>query len=159
MATSGYTATTEGEVALAAAGATKSILSIQAGTEFGVDLKGFWVDFDGTTASNNPVKIIVATCDFATAGTAGSTPTVRQVYGRLGTTGFVAKANYSAEPTTVVSVDEFALDPNKGLFRYDWPLGETPDFTLNDGFVIQARIETADTVSAAIRAGMRFERT
>jgi hypothetical protein len=158
VAKSGYTVTTEGEVALAAAGTLKTLLTIQAGTEFGVDLHGFWVDFDGVSATDKPVKIIIATCDFATAGTAATTPTVRQKYGRLGTTGFVGKAGYTAEPTTLTSFDEFALDVNKGLIRYDWPLGETPDFTLGDGFAIRALIETGDTAAGNARAGMRFER-
>jgi hypothetical protein len=51
-------------------------------------------------------------------------------------------------------IDGFAIDPNKGLFRYDWPLGETPDSALAEGFVL--RITATNNVN--IRAGMRFER-
>ena len=158
MAKSGYTLTTEGEVALAAAGTSKSVLAIQGNANFGIDLHGFWIDFDGVSASDKPVKVTIGSLSFAGAGTAGATPTVRRLYGGLANTGFIGKANYSAEPTTIVSLDEFALDVNKGLFRYDWPLGETPDSPLNEGFVIRTLIESADTATGAIRAGFRFER-
>lgn len=160
MSKSGYTITSEGEVALAAAGTIKTILGINAGTEFGVDLHGFWVDFDGVSATDKPVKVILGQTTFATnaPGTSSTTVTVRQKYGRLAGTGFAGAKNWTAEPTVITSFDEFALDVNKGLFRYDWPLGETPDFSLGDGFTIQALIETSDTAVGAIRAGMRFER-
>lgn len=163
MAKSGYSITSEGEVALAAAGTSKTILGVDAPSNFGIDVKGWWVDFDGVTASDKPVKIQLLVCTFATnaPGTNSTSVTVKQLYGRLAGTGFAAAKNWTAEPTVIESqaYDEFALDSVKGAYRYDWPLGESPDAALDSGFIIRALVETGDTVSAAIRAGMRFERT
>lgn len=160
---SGYKAHTEGEVALAAAGTTKSILGIAGNANFGVVLKEIWLDFDGVTSSNNTVKLAVARCTFATnaPGTNSTTVTVKQSYGRHANTGFSAGKAWTAEPTVIETVaeEEFALDPNKGLFRYPWPLGDEPDSALGEGWVLRALIETGDTVAATIRAGMRVQRT
>jgi hypothetical protein len=158
----GYKAHTEGEVALAAAGTTKTILGVAGNANFGVVLKEVWLDFDGVTSTNNPVKLAIARCTFATnaPGTSSTTVTVKQSFGRSAATGFAAGKNWTAEPTVIETVaeEEFALDPNKGLFRYPWPLGDEPDSALGEGWALRALIESGDTVSAAMRAGMRFIR-
>lgn len=160
---SGYKAHTEGEVTLAAAGTVKSILGVAGNANFGVVLKEIWFDFDGVVSSNNPVKLAIARCTFATnaPGTNSTTVTVKQSYGRHAGTGFAAGKAWSAEPTVIETVaeEEFSLDPNKGLFRYPWPLGDEPDSALGEGWVFRALIETGDTAAAAIRAGFRFCRT
>lgn len=157
---SGYKVHTEGEVALAAAGTAKSILGIAGNANFGIALKEIWVDFDGVTSSNNTVRLSVARCTFATAGTSTAV-TVKQSYGRHAATGFTGSKAYTAEPTVIETVaeEEFRLDPNKGLFRYPWPLGDEPDSALGEGWLLRALIETGDTVAATIFAGMRFVRT
>jgi hypothetical protein len=156
-----YKATTEGEVALAAAGTTKSILGIAGNANFGMELKEIWVDFDGVDATNKPVRIIIARSTFATnaPGTASTSVTVIQSRGRHAATGFSAAKNWTTEPTVITAEEDFSLDPNKGIYRYAWPLGEEPDTVLGSGWVIQALVETGDTVAAAIRAGMRVTRT
>lgn len=163
MAKSGYACTTEGEVSLAAAGTVKTVLGVKADADFGVDLKGWWVDFDSVTASDKPAKIQLLVVTFATnaPGTASTSVTVKQLYGRLAATGFTAAKNWTTEPTTVESqaYDEFSLDTTKGLYRYDWPLGETPDAALGSGFIVRVLVESGDTSSGACRAGLRFERT
>jgi hypothetical protein len=162
---SGYKAHTEGEVALGAIGTTKSILGVAGNANFGVVLKEIWLDFDGVASANNPVKLAIARCTFATnaPGTNSTTVTVKQSYGRHAATGFSAGKSWAAanEPTVIETVaeEEFSLDPNKGIFRYPWPLGDEPDSALGEGWVLRALIETGDTVAAAMRAGMRFVRT
>jgi hypothetical protein len=162
MSKSGYTITTEGEVALAAAGTVKTVLGVDTGTDMGVDVLSWWVDLDSITAGDKPVKVSLLVCTFATnaPGTNSTSVTVKQAYGRVAGTGFTAAKNWTSEPTTVESqsYDEFSLDSNKGLFRYDSPLGATFDCALGSGFIIRALIESGDTVTAAIRAGMKFER-
>jgi hypothetical protein len=160
---SGYKAHTEGEFALAAVGTTKSILGVAGNANFGIVLKEIHVDFDGVVSGNNPVKLAIARCTFATnpPGTNSSTLTVKQSYGRHAATGFAAGKSWSVEPTVIETVaeEEFSLDPNKGVFRYPWPLGDESDSALGEGWVLRALIESGDTVSAAIRAMMRFVRT
>jgi hypothetical protein len=158
-----YKAHTEGEVALAAAGTVKSILGVAGNANFGVVLKELWVDFDGVTSANNTVKLAIARCTFATnpPGTNSTTVTVKQSNGRHAGTGFAAGKGWTAEPTVIETIaeEEFSLDPNKGLFRYPWPLGDEPDSALGEGWLLRALIETGDTVAASARAGMRFSRT
>jgi hypothetical protein len=158
-----YKAHTEGEVALAAAGTVKSILGVAGNANFAVVLKELWVDFDGVTSSNNTVKLLIARCTFATnaPGTNSTIVTVKQSNGRHAGTGFAAGKSWTSEPTVIETVaeEEFSLDPNKGLFRYPWPLGDEPDSALGEGWLLRALIETGDTVAAAIRGGMRFCRT
>jgi hypothetical protein len=158
-----YKAHTEGEVALAAAGTIKTVFGVNGNANFGIVLKELWLDFDGITSSNNPVKLAIARCTFATnaPGTNSTTVTVKQSNGRHAATGLTAGKNWTSAPTTIETIaeEEFSLDPNKGLYRYPWPLGDEPDSALGEGWILQALIETGDTVSASIRAGMRFCRT
>ncbi|MGW4406509.1 hypothetical protein ACWEJ6_20945 [Nonomuraea sp. NPDC004702] len=159
MAKSGYSITTEGAVALAAATA-KTILGVKSGAttaNHAVDLRKFRVGFDGVTASAVPVLVEVCTATFATqppTGTNNTTVTINQVYGRHASTGFQAAKNWTTEPTVLTAVEAFLLTPNGGLVMYDWPLGDSPDSALGEGFVLRL---TAPAV-VNVRAAMWFER-
>ncbi len=150
MAKAGYSATVGAAVALAAATA-KSVLSVIAPAQFGVDLKKIRIGFDGVTASAVPV--LVELVSFTTDGT-GTGGTVNQVYGRSITAGFTTKYNYSAEPTTATVIDRWTLTPNGGLVIYDWPLGDTPDCAVSNLFTLRC---TAPAV-VNVNASMWFER-
>jgi len=157
VAKSGYAVTTEGAVALSTT--TKSILGVKSGAttaNFGVDLIGIRVAFDGTTAGATPVRVELCAASFATnpPGTSSTSVTVRQRYGRLAGTGFTAARNWTSEPTVLTVLDEWLLTPNGGLVIYDWPLGTSPDSPLGEGFVIRC---TADA-AVNVRATMYFER-
>lgn len=162
MSKSGYSITTQGEVALAAAGTVLNLLGVKAGTDQNVDLVSWWIDFDGVTAADKPVRVGLYVCTFATnaPGTNSTSVTVKQQYGRVAGNGFTAAKSWSSAPTVIDSeaVDEFSLDANKGLYRYDWPLGQSPDTPLAQGFLIRLLVETGDTTAAVARAGMKFER-
>jgi hypothetical protein len=158
MAKSGYSCTTEGAVALSAATA-KSIIGVKSGAttaNHGVDLKKFRVSFDGVTASAVPVLIEVCSATFGAnaPGTNSTSTTVRQDYGRLAGTGFTTARNWTAEPTTLAVIEEFLLTPNAGTIFYDWPLGDSPDSPLGEGFVI--RCTAPATVN--VRSTLWFER-
>ena len=152
MPKAGYTASTEGAVALAAATA-KTILAVIAPAQFGIDLRSLELSFDGVTASNTPVLVEICSSTQATAGT-NTAATVDQVYGRAITAGFTAAKNYTAEPTVLTAVDEFTLSPNGGLIIRDWPLGEGFDQDVSKAFAL--RLTAAQVVNA--RATMKFER-
>ncbi|MEU4410772.1 hypothetical protein AB0F88_40230 [Streptosporangium sp. NPDC023963] len=158
MAKSGYVITTGGTVSLTAATA-KSILGVKSGAttaNHGVDLKKIRVSFPGVTASEVPVLIEVCLCTFGAnpPGTASSSVTPTQVYGRTASTGFTAAKTWTTEPTAITVVEEFLLTPNGGLLLYDWPLGDTPDSPLGEGFLLRC---TAPA-TASVRAAMWFER-
>lgn len=152
MSAVGYSAQTEGAVALAAA-TVKSIISVTAQAAAGLQLKSFELAFDGVTASAVPVLIEVGYCTFAVAGTAtGTTP--RQIYGRVLAAGFTSFRNYTVEPTVITVIKEFLLTPNAGVIAYQWPLGQEPDTALAQGFVLRL---TAPAV-VNCRATMSVER-
>lgn len=155
MAKAGYAIGTEGAVALSA-GVAKSVLGVQAPAQFGTDLIGFDVAFDGVTASAVPVLVELCSCTFATnaPGTNSTAVTEDQVYGRTVTAGFVGAKNWTAEPTVVTPIREFLLTPNGGLLIYEYPLGTSPDSAVSEGFVL--RLNAPAAVNA--RASMRFER-
>lgn len=157
MAKSGYVITS-GSVSLVAS-TLKYVLGVKSGdttANHGVDLKKIRVGFDGTDATDAPVLVELCAVTFATnaPGTASTSVTPRQVYGRHAATGFSAASAWSSAPTTVTLLEEYLLTPNGGLVLYDWPLGDTPDSPLGEGFVI--RCTAADSV--AVRASMWFER-
>jgi hypothetical protein len=150
MAKAGYTAATGATVATGTA--LKTILSVIAPAQFGVDLKKFRIGFDGVTASAVPV--LVEIWSFTTDGT-GTSGTVNQVYGRSITAGFTTKYNYTVEPTSLTGpLESYTLTPNGGLLVYDFPLGDTPDCAVSNGFAL--RTTSAATVGA--RATFWFER-
>lgn len=154
MTKAGYTLQTAAAVALVAATA-KSVLSVIAPAQFGVDLQKVRVSFDGVTASAVPVFCEICTSTQAGAGTSGTAVTVQQIYGRAITAGFTGGSNFSAEPTTLTAIDSFLLDPNKGLVIYDWGAGTTPDTAVSNAMVLRCTAPAA----VNIRASMWFERT
>lgn len=156
MSKAGYTASTEGTVALSAATA-KSVLGVTGPSQFGVDLKRFRIGFDGVTASAVPVLIELCVATFATnaPGTNSTSATVDQVYGRSITAGFTAAKNWTTEPTVLTPFEEFTLTPNGGVILYDYPDKESPDTAVSNGFVIRC---TAPA-SVNVRGTIWFERT
>jgi hypothetical protein len=157
VAKNGYYITTEG--AIATGTSLKYILGVKSGAttaNHGVDLIGYTIAFDGTTAGATPVLVEICACTFATngPGTNSTSVTVRQAYGRAAGTGFSAAANWTSAPTVVTVIKQFYLTPNGGTIVYDWPLGTSPDSPLGEGFVIRV---TADA-SVNVTASMRFER-
>lgn len=155
MAKAGYGTSTEGAVALAAATA-KSILGVSAPSQFGADLISFSVGFDGVTASAVPVVVELCYATFATnaPGTASTSTTVDQLYGRAITVGFTAAKNWTTEPTVLTPLHEFLLTPAGGLVIRDFPIGQTPDSAVSNGFVIRCNAPAVVNV----RADLKFER-
>lgn len=155
MAKAGYVTTTEGAVALAAATA-KSVLGVSAPATFGCDFKKYRISFDGVTGTAVPVLLELCYATFATnaPGTASTSTTVKQAYGRTITAGFTAAKNWTTEPTVLTVLEEFLLTPAGGLLPIDVPLGDTPDSAVSNGFVLRATAPAAVNV----RMGMWVER-
>lgn len=155
MSKAGYSCTTEGAVALSAATA-ESILGVKAAADFGLDLKKYRVSFDGVAASGVPVLVELCYATFATngPGTNSTSVTPRQQYGRVIAHGVSAAKTWTSEPTVLTVIESYLLTPNGGTVLYDWPLGDTPDADLSNGFVIRC---TAPA-SVNVRATLVFER-
>lgn len=155
MAKAGYSCTTEGAVALSAATAT-SIIGVAGTADFGIDLKKYRVAFDGITASAVPALVELCYATFATnaPGTASTSVTVRQGYGRVLTAGATAAKTWTTEPTVLTVLESYLITPNGGTVIYDWPLGDTPDSAFSQGFVI--RVNAPATVN--VRGSLSWER-
>jgi hypothetical protein len=140
-----------------AAATAKTILGVNSPAQFGCDLVGYTISFDGVTASAVPVLVEICVCTFATnaPGTASTTVTVDQKYGRAITAGFTGAKNWTTEPTVLTPFKEFLLDPNKGLIDWDFPLGQTPDTAVSNGFAIRCNAPAIVNV----RGTLRFERS
>lgn len=156
MGKAGYSANTEAAVALVAATA-KTILGVNGTSAFGVDLLGYTLSFDGVTAGNAPVLVELCQATFATnaPGTASTTVTVDQRYGRVVTAGFTAARNWTTEPTVLTVIAEMFIDPYKSTLPYDYALGTSPDCAVSNGFVL--RCNAPNNVN--VRATLKFERT
>ena len=148
----GYSAEVGAVVALSA-GVARTVLSVIAPSQFGIDLVGYRIGFDGVTAANTPVLVEVVS--FTTDGT-GTAGTVVQVYGRSITAGFTTKYAYGAgtEPTVPTLIDRFTITPNGGTLVYDIPRDRTPDCAVSN--LIGLRLTAAQTVN--VNATMYFER-
>lgn len=156
MAKAGYSLSTGAAVALSAATA-KTVLGVICPSSFGIDLKKVRIGFDGSTSTATPVLCELMTSTLATnstPGTANSTGTVTQIYGRSITAGFTGFYASTSEPTVLTAFSTFYLTPTGGLIFYDFPLGDTPDTAVSAGIVL--RCTAPATVN--VRAEFAFER-
>lgn len=146
----GYNTGTLAPVALVAATA-KTVLAVIAPAQFGIDLIGYTLGFDGVTASATPGLLEIV--QFTTDGT-GTGATVNQNYGRTITPGFTSKYNYSAEPTTPTVLYRTSVTPNGGTIIYEFPRDRTPDSPVSN--LMGLRLTFAAPVNA--NATLIFER-
>lgn len=159
MAQCGYSIVTASAVALTAAIA-RSILGAKALTASGLQVKGFTVSFDGVTASAVPVVVELCYCTFASNSPGFGSPEASaqaapvQNYGRTIAAGFTGGRAWTAEPTVLTVIDEFLLAADKGVLAYQFPLGQEPDCTVSEGFVLRCTAPAAVNV----RGSMKLER-
>jgi hypothetical protein len=156
MSAAGYICTTEGAVALAA-GVAKTIIGVKAQAAAGLQLKSFFVSFDGVTAADIPVlvELLYATWATNSPGTASTTTSPRQKYGRVLAAGFTSGKTWTTEPTVLTPLlPEFLLAPDKGLIVLQDPLGQEADCAFGEGFVLRC---TAPAI-VNVRSGFVLER-
>jgi hypothetical protein len=151
-----YSAPIAASVALVAT-TPKSVVGVSAPASFGVDLRKIRLSFDGVTATDRAVLVEVCAATFATnaPGTNSTSITVQQVAGRSITAGFTAAYNWTAEPTVLTVIDSVQVSPYNGTLIYDYPLGDSPDSAVSQGFVIRC---TAPTSAVNVRGTLIFGR-
>jgi hypothetical protein len=153
----GYSLETLAAVALSAATA-KSVLTVIAPAQFGIDLTQVRISFDGVTASAVPVLVEICQNTLATNSTVGTANTTAgppvQVYGRTIVAGFTGFYNSTSEPTVLTPYDRFTITPNGGTYVYDIPKDRTPDTPVSAGLTIRCTAPAAVNVNAT----MLFER-
>ena len=147
----GYSVVTGGAVALTAATA-KSVIGVKSHANFGIDLKKLTLSFADTDASEVPVLIEICQSTFATngPGTNSTSVTPLQTYGRSITVGATAAKTWTTEPTVLTVIREFLLTPAGGVVMYDWPLGDSPDSAVSEGFVVRCTAPSATDVRATL---------
>jgi hypothetical protein len=134
-----------------AATGAKTALNTIAPAGHGLAVVEIGVSFNGVTASDAPALVELCTSTQVGAGTsAGSTPTVIQTRGKA-TSGSAPTAghNYTAEPTTLVSVRQWLISPNGGVLIYPLPLGREVECESSGGTIkaLCIRVNTSATVS------------
>lgn len=124
-----------GTVFAATAGAKTFMMAISPAGH-GLSLTEFAISFDGVTSSAVPALVEIVTSTQAGAGTSVVTPTITQVRGRT-TAGSAPTGggNYSAEPTTLVSVSRWYIPQFMGTFTYQLPLGREIECDSNAGTI------------------------
>lgn len=151
MSKAGYVAT--GAVSALSAATAKTILTVLAPAQFGVDLRGFELSLDGATSTATPVFWELCSLDGTTAGTS-TAGTVRQEFGRTITAGFTTGSNFTAEPTVLTALYSDYIPAFNGLVIRDFPFNGGPDSAVSQGFAL--RLTAPAAVNA--RASFRFER-
>lgn len=156
MAKAGYSAPAAADVALVG-GTAKTIIGVQSPAQFGCDLQGFSLAFDGVTATAVPGLVEVCRATFATnaPGTASTSITVQQEYGPAITAGFTAASAWTTEPTVLTPIWRMRVDPNKGFVVIERPPGRTWDTPVSNGLVIRCNFAAAVNVLP----DLFFERT
>lgn len=127
----------------AAPAAVHTFLLAIAPAGHGLRVVEFGISFDGVTAANVPVDVELITTTAAGAGTPGVSPTPVQIRGRsTGGSAPTAGSNYTAEPTTVTSLNHYFVTPNGGLF--------VVQFGEEDGLEIDSSGGTTKTIGLRI---------
>jgi hypothetical protein len=119
----GYTAETNGDVALSAATA-KTILNIINASNGTFLITELGVSFDGVSATAEPVTVELCSSTQAGAGTSTS-HTIVQMRGPTRTVQATAARNYTAEPTTLTVLKRWLVHPQTGIV-IQFPLGREP---------------------------------
>lgn len=133
----------------------KTVLLVKAHANSGLQLHEMRVSFDGVTSSHAPALVELCSFDASTAGTAGSTPTARQISGLTIAAGFTAGAAYTAEPTVLTVLEDHLVPQDKGGLLLQWPLGMEPVADLAKGFCIRV---TASAGTPNCRASFTVSR-
>lgn len=160
-----YVADTEGAVAVANA-TTKTVFGVKADTGHAIDLLSLAFSLDQATPTPADKSILVefCACTFATnaPGTNSTTLSegsagILQESGPRITETFSAAKNWTAEPTVVTSLRPIDCDPYKFTYERDHPLGESPDFAADQGFVLRV-VNPSGNQSVNIRVWARWAR-
>ena len=158
-----YVADTEGAVSIAA-NTTLVPFGVKGDSGHAIDLLGlaFSIDQATPTATDKGVFVELCSCTFATnsPGSGGSTAvTVDTEAGPRITETFAAGKNWASgtPPTVLVALRPFDCDPYKFTYERDYPLGESLDFAVAEGFVLRVTNPTGNQ-SINFRAWARWAR-
>ena len=122
------------------ANTAKSIISAVAPAQFGLDVVGFEVSFEGASSTAKPARWELCTSTQATAGTSTAATPV-QVSGRTITSGITGATNFTVEPTALTPVLADYMPVFNGLLKVEFAPLTGYDCAVSNGWVL--RITTA----------------
>jgi hypothetical protein len=143
-----------GATSALASGTPKTVISVTAPAQFGVNWMAYELSFDGSTSTATPATVELCTFTAAGAGTSTAVTIVNDAGQRV-TTGFTAATNYTVEPTVLAPFKTYYQPQYGGLVIVQLTPGQEPDSAVSQGFAI--RITASATVNC--RGSMRFSRT
>jgi hypothetical protein len=144
-------------LAFSAATGAKTALNLIAGANKGVSIIEWGVSFDGVTATAVPATVELMQSTQAGAGTgAASAPAIVQVTGRTVTAQATSAHNFTAEPTTLTTIEQVYVPQFMGVYVKQYPLGQEPETDTSGGTIkaMAIRVNTSATVN--VLAYMRF---
>jgi len=142
----GYVVAGVGNMALSAATA-KTIVNVINSANGLIRLTEISASFDGVTATAVPVAVELCSSTQATAGTPGTSPTPRQIYGPTRAALSTAAEDYTSEPTVLTVLKTWFIRADGGVFVLQSPLGrETEQSVTVDGLLLRC------TAPAAVNA-------
>lgn len=145
-----FSATTEGEEALAAATA-ETVIALIGATQVKGKLVEFGIAFDGISATAEPVRIRMVRTT-ADDGTSTAATEIQWSDPDNPTPNCAAKHSYTAEPTKATNaMAEWQCHPQAGLV-IQWPLGREPglDNTTSNGIAFEVTAPAVVNASAYI---------
>jgi hypothetical protein len=161
MARTIYVADSEGVVAVAA-GATKTVFGIKGDAGHAIDLQllGFSLDQATPTATDKALYMEFGHCTFATnaPGTNSTAVTVDRRSGPNIAETFAVARNWTTEPTVILPLDPFDVEPYKFTYAQPEPLLEGADSAAGEGFVLRVTNPAGNTSSVNVRAWARWAR-
>ncbi len=120
---SAFSVNTSGAAIALAAATAKTVMNVIAATNVVPTLVEAYLGFDGVTASAVPVLVDLCGSTQGAAGTTTSFTLVQTRGGQTQVSGCTSAVNYTAEPTTLVVLKQWLVDPNKGGLLLQFPLG------------------------------------
>ncbi len=142
-----------GNASAMSAATAKTVISVTAPAQFGVNWLAYEISFDGATSTATPARIELCTFTAAGAGTSSAVTIVNSAGQRV-TTGFSAATNYTVEPTVLAAFKTFYLPVYGGTGIVQFTPGQEPDSAVSQGFAI--RVTAPATVNC--NGSMRFSR-
>ena len=126
----------------------KTVISVLSPAQFGCDVVGFEISFEGGTSTAKPARWELCQLSGATAGTSTAVTPV-QVSGRTITAGFTGGTNYSAEPTVLTVVLADYMPVFGGLLKVEFNTYQGYDNAVSTGYALRITTAAAEaTVNA-----------
>lgn len=143
--------------AFAATTGAKTVLTVIAGANQPICIYEWGISFDGVTTTAVPATVDLCTSTQAGAGSSGgSIPAIVQITGRVITCQATSGHNFTAEPTTLVAIEQFYVPQFMGGLVKQYPLGLEPDTDLSGGSIKALNIRANVSANVNVLAYMRF---